>query len=110
MKYAFPVGQFQQNELFSQQIVQYSQGNEDDDFHYHLLGLDESSTEDDMKKIYHKLSLKFHSDKNNHSQASAVMRMINEAKEELEDTLRYNYAKRKKEHVCMTQNYIQFFV
>ena len=33
--------------------------------------------------------------------------MINEAKEELEDTLRHNYAMRKQERVRMAQNYIE---
>ena len=50
---------------------------------FHVLGLNESSTYNDMKKAYRKLALQFHSDKNKHSQASAVMRMINKAKEGL---------------------------
>ena len=35
------------------------------------------------------------------------MQMINEAKEELEDTLRHNDAIRKQERVCMSQNNIE---
>ena len=35
----------------------------------------------------------FHPDKNQHSQESDVMEMINEAKEELENTLRHNGVK-----------------
>ena len=41
----------EQNELFFHQVVQYSQDLEGEDLHYHVLGLNESSTEDDMKKI-----------------------------------------------------------
>ena len=36
----------------------------------------------------------FHPDKNQHSQLSDVMQMINEANEELEDTFRHNDAMR----------------
>ena len=60
--------------------------------HYHVLGLNYSSTEDDMKKAYRSLALRFHPDKNQHSHISDVMKMINEAKEELENTLRHNDA------------------
>ena len=34
----------EQNELFIQQVVQYSQEKEGDDFHYHVIGLNESPT------------------------------------------------------------------
>ena len=37
----------EQNELFVQQIVQYSQNLEGGDFHYHVLGMNESSSEYD---------------------------------------------------------------
>ena len=40
----------EQNELFVQQVFQYSQENKGGDFHYHVLGLNEFSTEDDMEK------------------------------------------------------------
>ena len=58
--------------------------------HYHVLGLNEFSTEDDKKKAYRKMALQSHSDINNHPQDYAVMRMINEDKEGLEDLLNYN--------------------
>ena len=45
-----------------------------------------------MKKAYFKLAILCHPGKNKHPQASAVMGMINEAKEGLEDLLRYNDA------------------
>ena len=40
----------EQKELFVQQVVQYSQDLEGEDFHYHVLCLNESSTEDYTKK------------------------------------------------------------
>ena len=40
-----------------------------------------------MKKAYRFLALRFHPDKNQRSQVLDVMKMINEAKEELENTL-----------------------
>ena len=58
--------------------------------HYHVLGLNESSTENDMKKSYRELALQSHPDKNKHPQAAAAMCRINEAKEGLEDLLSYN--------------------
>ena len=39
----------EQNELFVQLVVQYSQESGGDDLHYHVIGLNESSTENDMK-------------------------------------------------------------
>ena len=48
---------------------------------YLVIGLNESSTEYDMKKAHRCLALRFHPDKNQHSQASDVMKMINESKE-----------------------------
>ena len=56
-----------------------------------------------MKKAYCYLALWFHPDKNLHSQVSEVMKMINEAKEELESTLRHNDEKREEELVCMDE-------
>ena len=40
----------EQNGLFAQKVVQYSQDLEGEYLHYHVLGLNESSTDDDMKK------------------------------------------------------------
>ena len=59
---------------------------------YHVLGLNEYSTEDDIKKAYRKLVLRYQPDKNKHPQDSSGMCMINEAKEGLEDLLCYNDA------------------
>ena len=48
------------------------------------------------------MSLQFHPDKNIHEDASKVMRMINEAKEGLEDTMHNNDAIREEERVRMS--------
>ena len=39
----------EQNESFLQQVVQETQGLEGEVFHYHVIGLNQSSTEDDLK-------------------------------------------------------------
>ena len=62
--------------------------------HFFVLGLNESSTEEDMKQAYCSLACQFHPDKNHHSQFSDVIQIINEDKEDLEDTLRHNDAMR----------------
>ena len=49
--------------------------------HYHVIGLNDSSTEDDMKKAYHNLDCIFQPDKNKHSHASDMSLMINESRE-----------------------------
>ena len=41
----------EKNELFIQQVVKYSQEEEGDELHYHVLDLNESSTEDDKKSL-----------------------------------------------------------
>ena len=68
------------NELFIQRVLQYSEDKKGDELHYRVLGLNNYSTEYDMEKAYRSLALKFHSDKNQHSQVSDVLRMIKEAK------------------------------
>ena len=80
----------EQNELFVQQVVQDAQVLECEVFHYHVLGLNYSSTEDDFKKAYCRMSLRSHPEKNKHPQDNSVFCMINEAKEGLEDILRHN--------------------
>ena len=54
-----------------------------------------------MKKAYHSLALRFQPDKNKHSQVTEVTRMVIEAKENLESTVRHNDEIMEEEHVCM---------
>ena len=63
-----------------------------------------------MKRAYSKLALRSHPERNKHPQASAAMRMINEAKEGLEDILCYNIEMREQERVRTAQKYIDIFV
>ena len=62
-------------------FLKHSQGLEGEYLYYHVLGLNEYSTEDDMKKIYQKLARQSHLGGEKHPQDSDVMRMINKAKE-----------------------------
>ena len=50
----------EQNELFIQQVLQYSHEDRGDEFHYLVIGLNESSTEYDTKKAYLNLAHLFH--------------------------------------------------
>ena len=59
-----------------------------------------------MKKVYRSLALQFHPEKNQHSQVTEVMKIINDAKEELESTLHHNDEIKEEEHVCMVQTII----
>ena len=89
----------EQNELFVQQFLQYSQDLEGRVLHYHVLCFNESSIEDDLKKSYRKMALRYHPDKNKHSQASADFCMINESKQGLEDVLLHNDAMRRTQKI-----------
>ena len=72
-----------QNDLFIQKVRVYSRYSKGGIFNLFLLGLIDSSTEEDLKKSYRSMSLQFHSDRNIHEDASKMMEMINEAKEGL---------------------------
>ena len=71
-----------------------------------VLGLNESSTVEDMKKVYRSMSLRFHPNKNIHEDASKVMWMVIEAKVGLKGTLPTNDAIREEERVRMAEETI----
>ena len=74
-----------------------------DELNYFVLGLNESSIEEDMKKAYRSMSLRFHPEKHIHEDATRVMKMINEAKDGLADTLHNNDAIREEEPIRMVE-------
>ena len=65
----------------------------------YVLGLNYSSTEAQMKEAYYSMARRFHPDKNIGLDTTEMMKMINKAKDGLEDTLRTNYASREEERV-----------
>ena len=58
----------------------------------HVLGLNYSSTEAEMIKAYRSMARRFHPDNNYGFDATEMMKMINTAKEGLQDQLRKNDA------------------
>ena len=57
---------------------------------FFVLGFNESSIEEDIRKAYCSLDRQFYPDKNQHLNCTHLMQMIDEAKEELGDMLRHN--------------------
>ena len=71
-----------------------------------MLGLNDSSTESEMKTANHSMVCRFHPDKNIGFDTTKMMTMINEAKDGLEDTLRTNDAIRGEEGVSAAEDAI----
>ena len=89
------------NELFIEKFLQCSQDVAGDELHFFVLGLNESSTEEYMKKYYCSLARRFHSNKNQHLNCTDLMQVIKQDKEELGYTFRNNNAMREHKHVRM---------
>ena len=78
-----PVFSKKQNDLFIQKDQEYSLYAKVEIFNLFVPGLNESSTEADMKTAYCSMALRFHPDKNIDVDPSKMMGMISEAKEGL---------------------------
>ena len=88
-----PVLSKEQNDLLIQQVHEYSlHATGQYSWNTFVLGLNESSTEADMKKAYHSMALIFYPQKNIGLDTSKMMVMINEAKDGLKNTPRTNDA------------------
>ena len=86
----------EQNDLKIKQVQEYSRHAAGKyPLNLYVLGLNYSSTEAEMKKSYHSMACRFHPDKNIGLDTTEMMKMINEAKDGLEDTLRTNDASRE---------------
>ena len=90
-----------QNKVSIEEVIQCSQDVAGDELIFLVLGLNESSTEEDIKKSNRYLARRFRPDKTQHLNSTDLMQMINKAKEELGDTLRHNDAMREKERIRM---------
>ena len=73
---------------------------------FFVLVLNDSSTEAEIKTAYCSVALQFRPDKNIGLDTTKMMTIINDAKDELEDTLRTNDASREEEHVRAAEDAI----
>lgn len=71
--------------------------------YYKVLGIDETSSSDEVKKAYLKLAKKYHPDRNNDDEISLVkFTLINEAYSilgNLDNRLKYRIELQKREHI-----------
>ena len=87
----------EQNELKMKEVREFATNTATGQYHLNLpvLGLNYSSTFVEMIKGYRSMARRFHPDNNYGFDTSEMMKMINMAKESLQDQLRKNYAVRK---------------
>ena len=97
----------EQNDLLIKQVHEYYlHATGQYSLNLFVLGLKDSSTEAEMKKIYHYMARRFHPDKNIGLDIKKMTTMINEAKDGLEDTLPTNDASREQERVRSAEDAI----
>ena len=97
----------EQNDLKIKQFQEYSRhAAVPYPLNLYVLGFNYSSTEAEMKKAYYFMAHIFHPEKNIGLGTIEVMKMINEAKYGLEDTLRTIDASREEERVRSADNEI----
>ena len=95
------------NDLLLQQVHEYSlHATGEYSLNLFVLGLNDSSTEAEIKTAFRFMVLRFHPDKNIGLDTSKIMSMMNEAKDGLEDTPRTNDASREEERVRSSENAI----
>ena len=83
----------EQNDLKIKQVQEFSRNAAVPyPLNLYVLGLKYSSTEAEMKKAYYSMAHRFHPDKNIGLDTTEMMKMINEAKDGLEDQLSTNNA------------------
>ena len=100
----------EQNDLLILQVHEYSlHATGQYSLNKFVLGLNESSTEADIKTSYRSMAVRFHPDKNIGLDTSKMMVMINEAKDGLKNTLRNNDAIREAERVRAAEEMITLF-
>lgn len=80
--------------------------------HYEILGVDQDATDDDLKKSYRKLALKWHPDKNpdNAEEAKKQFQLIQAAYEVLSDPQERAWYDKHRDAILLGGNYYLIFV
>ena len=91
----------EQNDLKMKELQEYAANNAVGkyDLNLHVLGLNDYSKFAEMIKGYRYMARRFHPDNNYKFDSTEMMKMINTAKEGLQDQLRENDALREEERV-----------
>ena len=91
----------EQNDLKMKELIEYAANIAVGQYHLnlHVLGLNDYSTFAEMIKDYRSMAHRFHPDNNYGFDTTEMMKMINTAKEVLQDQLRENDALREEEYV-----------
>ena len=98
----------EQNDLKMKEIQKFTDNNAAGQYELdlHVLGLNYYSTFVEMIKGYRSMACKFHPDNNYGFDTTETMKMINTAKDGLQDQLHKDYACREEEHVQASEDEI----